>query len=240
MKYAIVTGGTKGIGKQIVCDLLKRGYFVFTNYAHDEIAAQTSFLEFQKISPNIKIEKADQADLKVFSQFIETIKRNTGSLDCLVLNTGITLKKDLKDISNAEWEKVMQVNVNSHFYLIRDLAPMISENGRIIFIGSLLGDLPHATSLIYGVTKSAIHAMAKNLVKYFAGKKITVNTIAPGFVETDWQKDKPIEIRNNILRNTAIKRFATVEEVSNTCLFLIDNEYINGSVIEVNGGYSYK
>ena len=240
MKYAVVTGGTRGIGKQITCDLLRKGYFVFTNYANNEVAANKSVNDFKQISHHIKVKKADQANIEEFSAFIEMIKSQTEQLDCLVINTGTTLRKNIEDTSNAEWEKVMQVNVNSHFYMIRDLKPLMQKQGRIIFIGSLLGDVPHATSLIYGVTKSAIHSMAKNMVKFFADMKITVNIVAPGFVETDWQIDKPVEIRENILKKTALQRFASVQDVSNACMFLIDNDYINGATIEVNGGYSYK
>ncbi len=104
----------------------------------------------------------------------------------------------------------------------------------------MMAVLPHGTSLAYGVTKSAVHALAKNLVKCFEGKNVNVNAIAPGFVETEWQKDKPIEIRNNICNKTALRRFATVEEIADAVKFCINNPYVNGSIIEVSGGYCYK
>lgn len=99
---------------------------------------------------------------------------------------------------------------------------------------------PHATSLPYAVTKAALHAMAKNLVKDFEGTGTTVNVIAPGFVETDWQKNKPQEIRERICTKTAVHRFATIEEIADTALFLLRNPFVNGAVIEVSGGYCYK
>jgi 3-oxoacyl-[acyl-carrier protein] reductase len=95
-------------------------------------------------------------------------------------------------------------------------------------------------SLAYGVTKSAVIALAKNLVKYFEGTDTTVNAIAPGFVETEWQKTKPKEIRENIVRKTAVKRFATPNEIADTVRFCLENGFVNGSVIEVSGGYSFK
>ncbi|MCD7714042.1 MAG: SDR family oxidoreductase [Prevotella sp.] len=115
-----------------------------------------------------------------------------------------------------------------------------SGHSSIVLIGSMMAVYPHGTSLAYGVTKSAVHALAKNLVKCFEGKNVTVNAIAPGFVETEWQKDKPIEIRNNICNKTALKRFATVDEIADAVRFCIYNPYVNGSIIEVSGGYSYK
>ena len=103
-----------------------------------------------------------------------------------------------------------------------------------------MGLNPHATILSYGVTKSAVHALAKNLVKEFEGTGTTVNAIVPGFVDTPWQKNKPEEIKQNIYRKTAIHRFASIDEVVDAYRFCIDNPFVNGSLIEVNGGYSFK
>ena len=99
---------------------------------------------------------------------------------------------------------------------------------------------PHATVLSYGVTKSAVCALAKNLVKEFEGTGTTVNAIIPGFVATPWQKEKPEEIKQNIYKKTAIHRFASVDEIVDAYRFCIDNPFVNGSLIEVNGGYCYK
>ena len=134
----------------------------------------------------------------------------------------------------------MQINVNSNLFLIRDLFDKIPPHSRIVFIGSLMGIHPHGTSIAYGVTKSAVHALALNLVKCFEGTGTTINAIAPGFVETEWQKEKPQEIRNNICNKTALKRFATVEEIADAVKFCLNNDFINGSILEISGGYSFK
>jgi 3-oxoacyl-[acyl-carrier protein] reductase len=239
-KTAVVTGGTKGIGCQIVKDLLARNYYVFTNYTHDTIAAEKAADEFSHISDAFKIVKADQSDKEQFVNFLNIIKENGREVYCIVCNVGITLRKSTIEITDDEWEQVMRVNVASHFSLIRDLYYNIKNNSRIVFIGSLLGIIPHSTSLVYGVSKAAIHALAKNLIKEFEDTGTTVNIIAPGFVETEWQKDKPLEIRENIYKKTAIKRFANVKEISQAVMFCLDNPYINGSLIEVNGGYCFK
>lgn len=239
-RIAIVTGGTKGIGKATVLRLLERGYFVYTNYANDDASAEAAMAEFQKVSDNILVQKASQTNLLQFQQFIELIRSKESHIDCIVCNAGMTVRKPTMQITNAEWESVMQVAVNSHFYMIRDLYDLIAPDSRIIFIGSMMGVLPHGTSLPYGVSKAAVHALAKNLVKDFAGTGTTVNAIAPGFVETEWQKNKPEEIRKNINSKTACGRFAETSEIVSAVDFCLDNSFVNGSIIEVSGGYSYR
>ena len=239
-KVAIVTGGTKGIGKAIAMRLLERGYFVYVNYAGDHSAAESAKSEFATVSVNFLISRADQSDKTAFSTYISDIKCKENQIDCIVANAGATVRKALPDITDSEWDKVMEISVGSHFRLIRDLYEKIGDGARIIFIGSTLGIHPHATSLAYGVSKAAVHALARNLVKEFAGHGITVNAIAPGFVDTEWQKTKPSEIRNNIIRKTASERFGEPEEVVAAVDFCIDNAFVNGSVIEVDGGYSFR
>ena len=152
----------------------------------------------------------------------------------------MTIRKSFTETTDADWDKMMEVSVNSHYILIRELYSLIPSNSRIIFTGSQMGIHPHATVLSYGVTKSAIHSLAKNLVKEFEGTGTTVNAIVPGFVATPWQKEKPEEIKQNIYKKTAIHRFASVDEIVKAYQFCIDNPFINGSLIEVNGGYCYK
>ncbi len=240
MKIAVVTGGTKGIGRQIVKDLLRRQYRVYTNYSSDEDSAQAAALEFTAISPHFQIVKADQADNEAFLEFIQLIKSQETNVQCIVGNAGMTIRKTPMEFTNADWETMMQVIVNAHFYLVRDLRSLLTSDARIVFIGSMMGILPHGTSLAYGVAKSALHALGQNLVKEFEGTETTVNVIAPGFVNTDWQSSKPQVIKDNICRKTALHRFATPEEIASAVSFCLDNPFVNGSIIEVNGGYCFK
>ena len=236
MKRAIVTGGTKGIGLGIAEMLLTEGYEVTITYAHDEDAANKCA---ERLTGIFEIVKADQSDKVAMNAFYQRML-SYPSIDCVVFNAGTTLRKPLKEITEEDWEMVMQINVNSNVYLLRDLMPKIPNGSRIIFIGSMMAIHPHGTSLAYGVTKSAVHALTKNLVKVFEGTGTTVNCIAPGFVDTEWQKEKPEQIKQNICRKTANGRFATVEEIADTVRFCINNAFVNGSIIEVSGGYSYK
>lgn len=239
MKHAVVTGATKGIGLAIARMLLGEGYHVTITYSHDEAAAEACQASLSTISSHFEVVRANQADKASMRHLVEHLSHYP-TIDCIVCNAGTTLRCDLTGIVDEEWERVMQVNVNSNLYLIRDLYAKIAPNSRIIFIGSLMAIHPHGTSLAYGVSKAALHALAQNLVKSFEATNTTVNVIAPGFVETEWQANKPQQIRDNILRKSAIKRFATPDEVANAVHFCINNAFVNGSVIEVSGGYSFK
>ena len=208
-------------------------------YAYDEDSVQPCKERLGAVSDSFEILWVDQTSKKEMHDFAMRM-REKGHIDCLVCNAGMTLRKGLQEIDEEGWERVMQMNVNSNVYLIRDLFDYIPHGSRIIFTGSLMGILPHSVSLSYGVTKAAVLAMAKNLVKFFEDTGTTVNAIAPGFVETEWQKNKPQEIRNNIYNKTAIKRFADPKEIADAVKFCINNAFVNGSIIEVSGGYCFK
>ena len=239
MKNAIVTGATRGIGLATAEMLLKEGYFVTVTYAYDEESVEPCKTRLGAVSDSFEILWVDQTSKQEMHDFALKM-REKGHIDCIVCNAGMTLRKGLTEIVEEDWERVMQMNVNSNVYLIRDLFDCIPHGSRIVFTGSLMGILPHSVSLSYGVTKAAVLALAKNLVKFFEGTDTTVNAIAPGFVETHWQKNKPQEIRNNIYNKTAIKRFAAPEEIADAVRFCINNAFVNGSVIEVSGGYCFK
>ena len=231
MKTAIVTGGTSGIGAGVARMLMDKGYRVFATYVGDTVKSD---------DPQFIPVKVDQSSRSDLYAFLDTVKGATESVDCIVCNAGMTVRKGFTEMTDGEWDKMMEVAVNSHYIIIRELFSLIPAGSRILFTGSQMGLDPHATVLAYGVTKAAVHALAKNLVKEFEGTGTTVNAIVPGFVETPWQKEKPEEIKQNIYRKTAIHRFASVDEIVDAFRFCVDNPFVNGSLIEVNGGYSYK
>jgi len=219
--------------------LLREGYAVTATYGHDDVAAENVRKEIALQGMSVEVVQAAQDD-KAQMQSLVSHMRKKGHVDCIVCNAGITERGRLSDMTDEAWERVMQVNVNSNMSLIRDLYDIIAPNARIVFMGSLLGIYPHSMSMAYGVSKAAVIAMAKNMVKEFAGTGSTVNVIAPGFVETDWQKNKPEEIKRSICEKTASGRFAEPEEIADAVRFCVKNAFVNGSVIEITGGYCYK
>ena len=207
MMNAIVTGGTSGIGLGVAKMLLCKGYRVFATYVGPEP---------EKIDDNYIPIYTDQTKREEVYKFLDEVKSQCDTINCIVCNAGITIRKPFAKTSDREWDNMLEVAVNSHYIIIRELYPLIPQGSRIIFTGSQTAVHPHATVLGY------------------------VNAVVPGFVETPWQKEKPEEIKQNIYRKTAIHRFATVDEVVDVYRFCIDNPFVNGSLIEVNGGYCYK
>lgn len=231
MKNAIVTGGTSGIGLGVAKMLLSKGYRVFATYVGPDFEEKIEHFEAVKI---------DQTKRSEVYGFIDYVKSKCQAIDCIVCNAGMSIRKSFTETTDDDWDCQMEVAVNSHYIMVRELFPLIPAGSRILFTGSQMAVHPHATVLSYGVTKSAVCALAKNLVKEFEGTGTTVNAVIPGFVETPWQKEKPEEIKQNIYKKTAIHRFATIGEVVDAYRFCIDNPFVNGSMIEVNGGYCYK
>ena len=193
MKYAVVTGGTSGMGLGVAKMLLGKGYYVFATYVGADF--QENLVNFEPI-------KIDQTKRGEVYKFIDYVKSKTTHLDCLHCNAGMSIRKSFQEYTDTDWDAMMEVAVNSHYIMCR--------------------------------------ALCKNLVKEFEGTGTTVNAVVPGFVETPWQNKKPEQIKQNIYKKTAIHRFATIDEIVDAFRFCIDNPFVNGCLLEVNGGYNYK
>jgi 3-oxoacyl-[acyl-carrier protein] reductase len=241
MRYSIVTGGTKGIGKAICRKLLMKGLSVIAVDNNEDVSALITKQEFETEFPGLfHIIKCDLSDTNNITALFSEVTSITQSIDALILNAGITVRKGIEDITLEEWESVMAVNVTTPLFLIQRFLPLMSNGSNIIFTGSSMAVFPHSVSLSYGVTKSAVHALVKNLVKFLAPLGIRVNCVSPGFVDTEWQKEKPQQIRENIVNKISLKRFAEPEEIASAFMFIIENQYLNGEIISIDGGYSYQ
>lgn len=224
MKCALVTGSTQGIGAAIADLLTQEGYTVFRNGRH----------------ANRSDEHYIQADVSTLEGVISlsgSVLSWAGHLDCLVLNAGATCRKPLTDITYRDWQIVMDTNLNMPFFLIQQLREHIAPGGSILFISSVLSQQPHSVSIPYGVSKAAVNMLAQYLVKEFAPRNIRVNVVCPGFIDTQWQKEKPGWQRENITRKTALHRFGSPGEVADLCVSLCRNTYVNGAVVRIDGGY---
>ena len=240
-KFALITGGTKGIGKAVAQILAKAGYNLILTYGNDVEAAQFVQAEFtERFNREIFILQADITSEKSIQVIFDFLKSKDIRLFSLIFNAGITSRTRFEDIKQEEWERVFYANVHFPVFLLQKILSRIEIGGNVLFTGSLMGVYPHSVSLSYGVTKSAMHALVQNLVKFMAPYKIRVNAIAPGFVDTDWQKTKPAEIRRNIENKIALERFCDPDELAEIYKLIVENNYLNGEIITVSGGYSYK
>ena len=240
-RNALITGGTKGIGKAVAICLAKAGYdLLLTCYSDTEKEIQTAEVACKSYGVNVTILEADISHKRSIEDITRWLSSKSIELDAVVFNAGLTYREKFESMALDEWERMFFANVHFPVFLLQQIVGRIKPAGSVVFTGSLMGIEPHATSLSYGVTKSAVHSLTKNLVKFLTPYHIRVNAIAPGFVDTEWQQNKPPEIRRNIENKLALGRFCTPEELADVYKLLIENQYINGEIIVVDGGYSYQ
>lgn len=240
-KYVLITGGTKGIGKAVASCLGKAGYNLILTYATDTETAERTREELADAwRVTVHCLQADSTAKESIEQIYQYLNTHEIHLDAVVFNAGITNRDPFESMTLNDWEQVFFANVHFPVFLLQRLLELIREGGSVVFTGSLMGNLPHAVSLSYGVTKSAVHSLVQNLVKSLVPYKIRVNGVAPGFVDTEWQKNKPAEIRQNIENKISLGRFCEPDELAQVYKMLIENGYFNGEVVVIDGGYSYK
>ncbi|MDD2799518.1 MAG: SDR family NAD(P)-dependent oxidoreductase [Bacteroidales bacterium] len=240
-RQALITGGTKGIGLSVANGLLKSGFDVILTYGSDSIRANEVKQDLQqKYDSNIVLLQADISDLNSIEFINQYLVDNNIALDTLIFNAGLTNRTIFLEMELSAWKTIFDANVHFPVFLIQKVYDRLKIGSSVIFTGSLMGAQPHSVSLVYGITKSTVHALVKNLVKFLEPRKIRVNAVAPGFVDTEWQKNKPADVKVSINSKMAAGRFCEPDELTNVYLMLVENQYINGEVIVVDGGYSFK
>ena len=241
-KKILITGGTKGIGRAVAECFVTSGYDVLLTYASDDKHARGVAEKLRSINAQSQIDvlKADITRKESINTIHTYLQTHSIKLFSVVFNAGITYREPFETMTLSEWEKIFFAHIHFPVFLIQRILPQIEKEGSVLFTGSMMGEYPHGTSLSYGVSKSAVHALVKNLVKFLAPYGVRVNAVAPGFVETEWQKNKPAEIKKNIESKLACGRFASPQEVAQTFKLLLENDYFNGEVIQMSGGYDYR
>ncbi len=234
-RVALVTGGTRGIGEAISVTLHKNGYKVAANYAGNDKAAE----EFTKRT-GIPAYKFDVGDFAACEEGVNKITADLGPIEVLVNNAGITRDTTINKMDPQQWEDVIRTNLTSCFNLSRLVIEHMREVGfgRIINIGSINGQAGQYGQVNYAAAKSGIHGFTKALAQEGAGKGITVNAIAPGYIDTDMVRAVPENVLEKIIAKIPVKRLGKPEEIADGVLFLAkdDSGFITGSTLSINGG----
>lgn len=242
-KVTVITGGTSGIGRGIAEKILAEsaaGDRIFVTYGHNEEKAQ-AFLESLPLEKRSQVilMKADMSSYEDMMAFVSELKDQVDHIDWLVSNAGVSTYAKYEDYTFEEWTRIVNTNLSVPVFMVKELRPLMSEGGSVLFTGSYAGQQAYSSSLVYGVTKAAIHFLTKSLVKEFEPKGITVNAIAPGFIETPWHSARTQESYDRINKKIALHRFGTVKEVADMAFAVLSNGYMNGSVVDIHGGYDY-
>jgi acetoacetyl-CoA reductase len=234
-RVAVVTGGTRGIGEAISLALKEKGYKVAATYAGNDEAAR-AFSERHGIS----VYKFDVADFEQCQAAIAKIEAELGPVEVLVNNAGITRDGTIHKMDRQAWDAVIDTNLGSCFNMCRCVIDGMRARsfGRIVNIGSINGQAGQYGQVNYAAAKSGIHGFTKALAQEGAGKGITVNAIAPGYIDTDMVRAVPPNVLEKIVARVPVGRLGKASEIARGVLFLVDDEggFITGSTLSINGG----
>jgi 3-oxoacyl-[acyl-carrier protein] reductase len=237
---ALVTGASRGIGKEIARCFAKEGAEVAVNFNTSETEADRIATEMESLGTRTWVYPADTSDLEQVKAMKVSVEKHLGKIDILVNNAGINIDKMFVKMSADDWSKVISVNLTgffncTHVFIDHILA---SKQGRIINITSIVGQMGNIGQVNYAASKSGIIGMTKALAREMARKNVTVNAIAPGFIETDMVRGIPQAVKEKVLTGIPMNRFGQPTEIASAAIFLASKEaaYITGHVMNVNGG----
>jgi acetoacetyl-CoA reductase len=234
-RVAVVTGGTRGIGRAIAIALKNAGYQVGANYGSDDAAAE----RFQN-ETGIPVFKFNVGDFESCKSGIAAIEAELGPVEVLVNNAGITRDTTMHRMSFEQWNAVIQTNLASCFSMSRAVIDGMRDRkfGRIVNVGSINGQAGQYGQVNYAAAKSGIHGFTKALAQEGAARGITVNAVAPGYVDTDMVRAVPADVLEKIVARIPVGRLGKAEDIARTVLFLVadDADFITGSTLSVNGG----
>ena len=239
-KTAIVTGGTRGIGRAIVLELAKNGCNVAFNYSKSDDLANELLKEIEALGVKAMAKKADVSDFESAKNMVKEVKDNFGQIDFLVNNAGITRDKLLALMKEEDWDDVININLKSVYNFSKAvIMTMVKQKrGNILNITSVSGIAGVAGQANYSASKAGMIGFTKALAKEVGKANINVNAIACGFIETDMTASLPEEYKQKMTDMISLKRFGTTEDVAKVAMFLLsdDAKYITGQVISVDGG----
>ncbi len=233
-KVVIVTGASRGIGNSIAKLLSKENYQVIANYNKSEIEAKKLKEEF-----DVDIFQADVSKREEVKELINYTINKYKKIDCIINNAGIDQVKMFVDITDQDWKSMIQNNLNSVFYMCQETIPYMvrRKEGSIINISSIWGQIGASCESHYSATKAAIDAITKSLAKELGNSNIRVNSIAPGIIETEMNNNLSEEEKEDIIKEIPLKKIGKKEDIARCVKWLLEDEYVTGQVININGGW---
>ncbi len=239
-KVALVTGASRGIGRQIALTLAREGMFVIVNFNGSREKAQEVADRIAENGGESVIYQCNVSDFEQTEAMVKDLVKTYGHVDVLVNNAGITRDNLIMKMSEREFDEVIEINLKGCFNTIRHLSRQMlkQRSGKIINISSVSGVLGNAGQANYAASKAGIIGLTKSMARELASRGITVNAIAPGFINTEMTEVLPENVREQAVNQIPLRRFGEVEDIAETAAFLASDkaDYITGQVIHVDGG----
>ena len=241
-KVALVTGSGRGIGKAIALKLAENGATLVINDVGDSVPAEQTVAEIKKMNRQAMAIMADVSSSADVTRMVETAMTTYGKVDILVNNAGITRDQLTMKMTDEEWDKVLTIDLKSVFLCTRAvLRPMLKQrSGRIVSMSSVVGIIGNTGQANYAAAKAGIIGFTKTIAKEVAPRGITVNAVAPGFIDTPMTQVLPEERKQSLMASIPLGYLGTPRDIAETVAFLVSDEarYITGQVITVDGGIS--
>jgi len=239
-KVIIVTGASRGIGREISRELAKKGYIIIANYNKSEKQMLELKEELEKEKIKIDIFKADVSKRKETQQLVKYAIKKYGKIDVLINNAGISQIKEFTQITDEDWNNMININLNSVFYMTQEVCKNMihNKNGCIINMSSIWGQIGASCESHYSVSKAGIDAITKSLAKELGPSNIRVNSIAPGIIDTEMNKNLSSEDLKSIKEEIPLEKIGKAKDIEKCIEWLIEDEYTTGQIIPINGGWN--
>jgi acetoacetyl-CoA reductase len=239
-RVAIVTGGARGIGAAITTALARSGVHVAAGYSSNAQAADELASKLGAGGASVSVHQGNVGEPADCNRVVHEVLEQRGRVDYLINNAGITVDKTMRKMTIEDWHAVLRINLSGAFYMIKAVLDHMLERkfGRIVNISSVIGQTGSVGQANYAASKSGLFGLSQSLAQEVARKGITVNCVAPGYIETEMLAAVPEEVLAKLLKGIPIGRLGQASEIARTVQFLVDDDagYITGSVISVNGG----